>query len=119
MPALLVRPESDQPRPAALLQHGYGASKEDVLPIALALAAFGFVTLVPDAWAHGERLPRHGPNWMTATSADYFLTVVRHTLDDARTLLLPFAALPGVRAEPSSRRASRWARWSHSARRRG
>ncbi len=99
IPALLVRPEVERPLPAALLQHGYGASKEDVLPIALALASYGFIVLTPDAWGHGERLPASGPNWMTASSADYFLTVVRHTLEDTREVLSDLAALPGVRAE--------------------
>jgi uncharacterized protein len=99
VPALLVRPEHRRPLPAALLQHGYGSSKEDVLPIALALAAFGVITLAPDAWAHGERLPASGPNWMTASSADYFLTVVRQTLEDGRDGLDALAAMPGVRSD--------------------
>jgi dienelactone hydrolase len=100
IPALVVRPESEQAHPGVLVQHGYGASKEDVLPIALMLASFGFVTLVPDAWGHGERLPATGSNWMTASSADYFLTVVRHTVaEDLPQVLDTLAALPGVRAE--------------------
>jgi dienelactone hydrolase len=99
MPALVVRPESDAPHPGVLVQHGYGSSKEEVLPIALMLASFGFVTLVPDAWGHGERLPIKGPTWMTATSSEYFLTVVRHTLADMPQALDTLAALPGVRAE--------------------
>ncbi|MBF6591536.1 MAG: alpha/beta fold hydrolase [Ktedonobacterales bacterium] len=99
IPALVARPETAQPRPAVLIQHGYGSSKEDVLPIAVMLAAYGFVTVAPDAWGHGERLPASGPSWMTASSADQFLTVVRHTLEDLREALAMLATLPEVRAD--------------------
>ncbi|HEX6122997.1 MAG TPA: alpha/beta fold hydrolase [Ktedonobacterales bacterium] len=99
IPAVVVRPEGERSRPGVLVQHGYGSSKEEVLPIALMLASCGFVTLVPDAWGHGERLPPTGPNWMTASSADYFLTVVRRTVAEVPQALDTLAALPDVRAE--------------------
>lgn len=84
VPALLVRPEAPGRHPAALLQHGYGAEKFDLLPFGTVLAAFGFVVLMADAWGHGERFPASGPSWRTEMSADYFLEVVRHTLEDMR-----------------------------------
>jgi predicted esterase len=80
-PALLIRPSGSGARPAAVLQHGYGSTKEDLLPLGLALAAKGFVSLLADAWGHGERLPTDGPTWMTERSADYFFTVTCHTAD--------------------------------------
>jgi uncharacterized protein len=81
VPALLIRPESGGARPAAVLQHGYGSRKEDLLPLGLVLAAEGFVSLLADAWGHGERLPIDGPTWMTERSADYAFTVVRNTAE--------------------------------------
>jgi len=99
VPALLVRPETDEPCPAALLQHGYAAQKSDFAPLALVLAAFGFVTLLPDAWEHGERMPKAEPNWLSQMSSDYFLEVIRHTADDLRAALDWLEARPEVRPE--------------------
>lgn len=99
IPALLVRPVSPGPHPGAILQHGYGASKSDVLPLAHSLAAYGFVVLLPDAWGHGERFPAEGPNWMTEISVDYFVQVVRETVDDLRAAVGILAARPEVRAD--------------------
>ncbi|HET9110185.1 MAG TPA: alpha/beta hydrolase [Ktedonobacterales bacterium] len=85
IPALLVQPQGDSrdnSLPATVIQHGYGAEKADLLPLASYLVAHGFITLLPDAWGHGERFPANGPNWMTQISADYFMEVVRHTVDD-------------------------------------
>jgi dienelactone hydrolase len=87
VPALLVRPDTDSPRPAALMQHGWTSCKEDFLPLALLLATYGFVSLLPDAWGHGERLPSEGPSWKTERNADYFIEVVRHTSEDLRATL--------------------------------
>lgn len=99
IPALLVRPTSPGPHPGGILQHGYGASKSDVLPLAHLLAAHGFVVLLPDAWGHGERFPAEGPNWMTEISVDYFVQVVRETVDDLREAVSILAARPEVRAD--------------------
>ncbi|MGZ3640525.1 MAG: alpha/beta hydrolase family protein [Ktedonobacterales bacterium] len=99
IPALLVRPVSPGPHPGAILQHGYGASKSDVLPLAHSLASYGFVVLLPDAWGHGERFPAEGPNWMTEISVDYFVQVVRETVDDLRESVGILAARPEVRAD--------------------
>jgi len=60
IPALVVQPQStpsDHSLPAVLIQHGYGAEKADLLPLASELVAHGFITLLPDAWGHGERFP--------------------------------------------------------------
>jgi dienelactone hydrolase len=81
LPALLIRPSGSGAHPAAVLQHGYGSRKEDLIPLGLALAAEGFIVLLADAWGHGERLPSDGPTWMTELSADYFFTVTRNTAD--------------------------------------
>ena len=98
VPALLVRPETDLPRPAALMQHGWTSCKEDFLPLALLLATYGFVSLLPDAWGHGERLPENGPSWKTERSADYFIDVVRHTSGDLRVGLEWLAGQSYVRS---------------------
>ncbi|HLZ25108.1 MAG TPA: dienelactone hydrolase family protein [Ktedonobacterales bacterium] len=99
VPALLVRPDAPGPHPGALIQHGYGAEKTDLLPLGVFLAAYGFVSLLPDGWAHGERLPATGPTWKTEQSSDYFLTVIRHTLDDLRDALGVLADRPEVDAD--------------------
>lgn len=97
VPALLVRPDAPGPHPGALIQHGYGAEKTDLLPLAVFLAAYGFVSLLPDAWGHGERLPKSGPTWQTTMSSDFFLDVTRHTLDDVRDALTLLVERPEVR----------------------
>ncbi len=99
IPALLVRPVTPGPHPGAILQHGYGASKTDVLPLAHSLAAYGFVVLLPDAWGHGDRFPAEGPNWMTEISVDYFVQVVRETVDDLREAVGILASRPEVRTD--------------------
>lgn len=99
VPALLVRPDAPGPHPAALIQHGYGAEKSDLLPLALFLASYGFVSLLPDAWGHGERLPQSGPTWQNTTSSDFFLDVARHTLRDAHDALSLLADRPEVRPD--------------------
>lgn len=98
VPALLVRPDAPGPHAGALIQHGYGAEKMDLLPLGVFLAAYGFVSLLPDAWAHGERLPANGTSWKTEQSPDYFLTVIQHTLDDLREALGVLAARTEVDA---------------------
>ena len=96
IPALVVRPEGDEPRPAALVQHGYGASKADLLPLGQFLASYGFVALVPDAWGHGDRFPTSGPNWMTDFSADFIVEVLRHTVEDMGVALTSLLDRPDV-----------------------
>ncbi len=97
IPALIVRPEAEGLLPAALVQHGYGASKSDLLPLGEFLASYGFVALLPDAWGHGERFPTSGPNWMSNFSADFIIEVLRHTVDDMAVALTTLLELPGVR----------------------
>ena len=102
IPTLLVQPHDVSARrrlPAALIQHGYGAEKADLLPLASYLTGHGFVTLLPDAWGHGERFPASGPNWMTQLSADFFMEVVRNTVDDMRVVFNYLRDLPSVNAE--------------------
>ncbi len=82
--------------PAVLIQHGYGAEKSDLLPLASILTAHGFVTLLPDAWGHGERFPASGPNWMTHITSDFFMEVVRHTVEDMRVVFDYLRDQPGV-----------------------
>jgi uncharacterized protein len=99
IPALLVRPEAIGPRPAVLMQHGYGVDKTSMLPLAHMLARHGFIALLPDGWGHGERFPQSGPSWMTELNADYFLTVLRHTVDEMPLGLDALASLPDARAD--------------------
>ena len=96
IPALVVRPEGDGPYPAALVQHGYGASKNDLLPLGQFLASYGFLALLPDAWGHGERFPSEGPNWMTGFSADFIVEVLRHTVADMSIALTALLDRPDV-----------------------
>jgi uncharacterized protein len=97
IPALIVRPEIDRPCPAALVQHGYGASKSDLLPLGEFLASYGFVAMLPDAWGHGDRFPSEGPNWMTGFSADFIVEVLRRTVDDMDVALTALLERPDVR----------------------
>src|SRR5487761_146012 len=102
IPALLLQPQgaiSANSLPAVLIQHGYGAEKADLLPLASYLVARGFITLLPDAWGHGERFPASGPNWMTQITADYFMEVVRNTVDDMGVVFDYLSAVPGVRPD--------------------
>jgi dienelactone hydrolase len=99
IPALFVRPDASGPRPAVLMQHGYGADKSSMLPLAQLLARHGFIALLPDGWGHGERFPASGPSWMTELNADYFLTVLRHTVNEMHHGLDELAALPDVRPD--------------------
>lgn len=102
IPALLVQPHdvgANHHLPAVLIQHGYGAEKADLLPLASYLVAHGFITLLPDAWGHGERFPASGPNWMTQISADFFMEVVRNTVDDMRDIFSYLHDLRGVNAD--------------------
>lgn len=100
IPALLVRPEGTGPWPGVVVQHGYGpVDKSTLLPLGTFLAERGFVALLPDAWGHGERFPASGASWMTDLSADYFLTVLRHTATEMRQALDVLQAHPAVRAD--------------------
>jgi predicted esterase len=99
VPALLIGPDAPGPHPAAVIQHGYGASKDDLVPLAVYLAAYGFVSLLPDAWEHGERLPAAGRSWRTERTSDYFLEVTRHTIGEMKEALALLAQRPEVRAD--------------------
>jgi dienelactone hydrolase len=99
VPAMLVRPQADGPQPAAIIQHGYGADKTDLLPLGEYLAERGFIVLLPDAWGHGERLPSHGPSYLNTLSVDFMTETVIHTVDDVKVCLDYLSARPDVRAD--------------------
>jgi predicted esterase len=99
VPALLIGPDAPGAHPAAVIQHGYGASKDDLVPLAVYLAAYGFVSLLPDAWEHGERLPTAGRSWRTERSSDYFFEVTRHTIGEMKEALALLAHRPEVRGD--------------------
>jgi dienelactone hydrolase len=83
IPSLRIAPtQGDGPRPCLVMQHGYGADKYDLAPIAEVIAGLGFVVILPDAWGHGERFDPTGPNWSNAFAANYFIDVARHVVDD-------------------------------------
>ena len=57
---LLLQDEEPRsaPRPALIVAHGTGSSKEAVLPLLLTLAARGFIAVAIDARHHGQRAGR-------------------------------------------------------------
>jgi hypothetical protein len=59
IPALLLSPAS--PRGGAVVCHGYGASKEELLGVAVAVAEKGTAALVLDLCGHGENSAPIGP----------------------------------------------------------
>ena len=52
LPAVLLEPA--RPRGGAVVSHGYGGTKEDVLALALALAVRGWAAVAIDLRGHGE-----------------------------------------------------------------
>ena len=52
LPAVLIEPPA--PRGGAVVSHGYGGTKEDVLGLALALAVRGWAAVAIDLRGHGE-----------------------------------------------------------------
>src|SRR5579875_3113255 len=83
IPALRAAPKDVMgPLPCLVMQHGYGADKYDLAQVGEVAAKLGFITVLPDAWGHGERLDPRGPNFMNAFSTNYFMEVVRHVADD-------------------------------------
>lgn len=99
VPAVLVRPDLPGRRPAALLQHGYGSRKSDLMPLAAVLAACGVVTLLPDAYSHGERVAEEGLEGWSRMPADYFVEIIRHTVNDLGAALTWLQERPDVRPE--------------------
>lgn len=97
VPALVVQPRAEGVYPGVLVQHGYGASKSDVLPLGEFFASLGFVALLPDAWGHGERFPENGPNWMNSFSPDFIVEILRNTVADMRDALTALDQRPDVR----------------------
>lgn len=59
IPALLLAPNS--PRAGVVVCHGYAASKEEMLPIAAAVAEKGMAALAIDLCGHGENTSPIGP----------------------------------------------------------
>jgi len=99
VPAMLVRPQADGPQPAAIIQHGYGADKTDLLPLGEYLAERGFVVLLPDAWGHGERMPLHGPSFLNTFSVDFVAETVTHTVEDVKACIEYLQMRPDVQAD--------------------
>jgi uncharacterized protein len=89
IPALRIAPVAPAagPLPCLLLQHGYGADKYDLEAVGEVTAGLGFVTILPDAWGHGERFDPKQPNYNNAFSANYFVDVVRHVIDDLAVIV--------------------------------
>ncbi len=102
VPAMLVRPRADGRHPAAIIQHGYGADKTDLLLLGEYLAERGFLALLPDAWGHGERLPLHGPSYLNTLSADFIAETVMRSADDVQACLDYLSARPDVRPDAIS-----------------
>ncbi len=99
VPALLVRPLASNPHPAAIIQHGYGADKSDLLPLGEYLAERGFLVLLPDAWGHGERLPLSGSSYLNTLSVDFIVETVRRTVADIGACLDYLTGRPDVQSD--------------------
>lgn len=98
VPALLMAPDAPGPHPAAIMQHGMASQKEDLLPLALVMASYGFVSLLPDAWGHGEH-PRRDDVSRHASPSDYFVAVTRHTAHTLRAAITTLARRPEARPD--------------------
>ncbi|MBA3827072.1 MAG: alpha/beta fold hydrolase, partial [Ktedonobacterales bacterium] len=86
------------PLPCLLLQHGYGADKFDLAPVAEVTAGLGFITILPDAWGHGTRFDPRGPNHSNTASANYFVEVVQHAVEDLERIAAALRDDPTVDA---------------------
>jgi dienelactone hydrolase len=73
VPGLLLQPATSAgPRPAVVVAHGTGGSKEAMLPFLLALCARGLVAVAIDARHHGERAREAGGgSYVAAILAKY------------------------------------------------
>lgn len=80
VPSLFTTPEATGRFPAVIMQHGLGSHKDELLPAALMLAAYGFAVLLPDAWGHGEHPLRERVD-VNAAPSDYFVEVTRETAE--------------------------------------
>lgn len=98
VPSLFIAPDDPARFPAVVMQHGLGSRKDDLLPAALMLAAFGFVALLPDAWGHGEHPLRDRVD-MSASPTDYVVEVTRETTRTLHTALEYLARRPEVRED--------------------
>ncbi len=74
IPGLLIIPES--PRGGALLLPPYGATKEHMLGLAVALSEAGWATLAVDLCGHGENTTHLGPEMLQEMEAA--LAYLRH-----------------------------------------
>ena len=99
IPAILIRPQAPGQHPAVVLQHGFASKKDDFLPLALVLAGLGFITLLADAWDHGERRLPADPARSAEASALHDMSVVHHTIDDMRLAVDELLHRPDVRAD--------------------
>lgn len=80
------------------MQHGLGSQKDDLLPAALMLAAFGFVALLPDAWGHGEHPLRDRVD-IGVSPSDYFVEVTRETTRTLHAAVAWLAQRPEARSD--------------------
>ncbi len=100
IPALRIAPAAPAAGllPCLLLQHGYGADKFDLAPVAEVMAGLGFITILPDAWGHGARFDPLVPNYTNAFSANYFVDVVQHVAEDLAVIAEALRADPAIDA---------------------
>jgi uncharacterized protein len=100
IPALRLRPAgASTPLPCIVLQHGYGADKYDLEPVAETLAGLGFAVVLPDAWGHGERLDPRGANWMAFGTARGFVEILQRVADELEQIAGWVRDDPAVQAD--------------------
>ena len=98
VPSLLTTPDARGSFPAVVMQHGMGSRKDDLLPAALMLAAYGFVSLLPDAWGHGEH-PKQDSADQYASPSDYFVEVTRQTVQTLHAAVSLLSQRPEARPD--------------------
>lgn len=85
IPALHL-PAAEPGAPAMILQHGFGADKYDLEPVAEEMQRAGVALWLPDALDHGERFDPRGKHPAYDYTADDFVRLLERTRDELAAL---------------------------------